>query len=171
MEPDRRVTVGRVTRPQGLKGEVRVSLFDCSVEVFRRLSRVTAVREDGPPRALTLEAVRTHGRAVIVKFAEAVDRSTAEGLVGCELEVPVEEIPSLAPGELYTYQLEGLEVIADTGERLGVLDEVLGLPAHDVYVVREGDREILLPATDEVIREIDLEKGHMIVHLLDGLLD
>jgi len=143
LEPDRRVTVGRVTRPQGLKGEVRVSLFDGSVEVFRRLSRVTAVREDGPPRAL----------------------------VGCELEVPVEEIPSLAPGELYTYQLEGLEVIADTGERLGVLDEVLGLPAHDVYVVREGDREILLPATDEVIREIDLEKGHMIVHLLDGLLD
>ena len=171
MGSDRRVTVGQVTKPQGIKGEVRVSLFDGSVDVFRRLERVTAVREGDPARALTVDAVRTHGRTVIVKFAEAVDRSAAEGLVGYELEVPVEEMPPLSPGEFYTFQLEGLEVISDTGERLGILDEVLGLPAHDVYVVRDGDRELMLPATDEVIRDIDLEKGHMVVHLLEGLVD
>ncbi len=171
MGSDRTITVGRITRPQGLKGEVRVSLFDGSVDVFRALKRVTAVRSGSPPRDLTLEAVRVHGKSVMATFTEVSDRTSAESMVGFDLEIPEEELPALEPGEFYAYELEGLKVITDTGERLGVLEEVLGMPAHDVYIVRDGERELLLPATDEVIQEIDLEKGRMVVHLLDGLVD
>jgi 16S rRNA processing protein RimM len=171
MGPGRSVTVGHVTKPQGLKGEVRVSLFDGSVDMFSRLRRMTAVKQGEPLRAVTLEAVRTHGRTVVARFIEATDRAAAESLVGCDLEVPEEDIPRLPSGEFYTYQLEGLEVVTESGEPLGTLEEVLGMPAHDVYVVREGDREVMLPATEEVIKEIDLEKGRVVVHLLEGLLD
>ena len=171
MNPGRRITVARVTKPQGLKGEVRVSLFDGSVDVFSRLARMTVVKQGEPPRVVTLETVRTHGSTVIAKFVETTDRAAAESLVGCDLEVPEEDIPRLPSGEFYTYQLEGLTVVTETGEPLGTLEEVLDMPAHDVYVVRQGDREVMLPATDEIVKSIDLEKGLVIVHLLEGLLD
>jgi 16S rRNA processing protein RimM len=170
MEGGRRVTVGRVTKPQGLTGEVRLTLYGGSVEVLEGLRHVTAVG-NGTSRALTLESVEGRGQAVIARFAEVRDRTAAEALVGWDLEVPEAEIPALEPGAYYTYQLEGLEVVTEAGERLGVLEEVLDLPAHDVYVVRAGDRQVLIPATEEVVREVDLEKGRMVIHLLEGLLD
>lgn len=165
------VTVGRVTKAQGMKGEVRVSLSEDSVDAFARHGALTAVREGVSPRRLSLESVRTHGRTVVAKFAEVSDRASAESLTGWDLQVPEEAMPSLAEGEFYIFQLEGLEVVTDAGECLGTLVEVLDLPAHDVYLVRRGDREVMLPATEEVVREVDLENGRMVVHLLDGLLD
>jgi len=170
MEGGRRVTVGRVTKPQGLAGEVRVSIYGGSAEVLGGLRHVTALGH-GTSRELTLESVRTQGSAVIARFAEVRDRTSAEALVGWDLEVPEAEIPALEPGAYYTYQLEGLEVVTEAGVSLGVIEEVLDLPAHDVYVVRAGDRQVMIPATDEVVREVDLEKGRMVIHLLDGLLD
>ena len=108
---------------------------------------------------------------MILRFAEVADRTAAENLVGWELQVPAGEIPELPAGEYYTFELEGLEVVTESGDRLGVLEEVLDLPAHDVYLVREGEREILLPATEEVVKEIDLDQRRMVVHLIEGLVE
>ena len=77
---------------------------------------------------------------------------------------------TLPEGHYFYFELEGLEVYTVTGERLGILAEVLPLPANDIYVVHtEADGEILLPATREVVQEIDLEAGRMKVNLLPGL--
>jgi 16S rRNA processing protein RimM len=171
MDHGRIVTLGEITKPQGLKGEVRVNLFGGSVDVLEQLRTVSLVREGAPNQSLSVESVRTQGRVVILKFAEVADRTAAEDLVGAELQVPATEIPELPSGEYYTFELEGLEVVTEAGDRLGVLEEVLDLPAHDVYLVREGDREILLPATEEVVKEVDLDRRRMVVHLIEGLVE
>jgi 16S rRNA processing protein RimM len=171
MDHGRIVTLGEITKPQGMKGEVRVNLFGGSVDVLERLQKMSAVRQGAPPRALSLESVRTQGRVVVLKFAEVTDRTAAENLVGWELQIPAGEMPELPSGEYYTFELEGLEIITESGDRLGILEEVLDLPAHDVYVVREGEREILLPATEEVVKEVDLDRRRMVVHLIAGLED
>ncbi|MCK4546502.1 MAG: 16S rRNA processing protein RimM [Candidatus Eisenbacteria sp.] len=171
MARGRTVTLGEITKPQGLKGEVRVNLSGGSVDVLEHVGRVTAVKGNASSRVLELESVRIHGRTVIVRFTGVGDRSGAEDLVGYELQVPESEIPDLGPGQYYTYELEGLEVVTESGDRLGVLEEVLDLPAHDVYLVRDERREVLLPATEEVVKKIDLANGRMVVHLLEGLLE
>jgi len=166
-----RVILGRVTKPQGLKGEVRVALLGGSADVFRQCAEVRAVREGTPERLLTLESIRVQGRVLVAKFAGVQDRAAAECLVGHDLEIAEDDVPDLPDGEYYTFQLEGLEVVTVAGERLGILEEVLDLPAHDVYVVRQEDREVLLPATEEVVKEIDLGRRRMVVRLLEGLME
>lgn len=167
----RTVVLGRIVKPQGLAGEVRVNLLGGSAEVFERLHQVTLVREGNPVRSLSIESTRVHGRLLVAKFAGVATRSAAESLAGCEVGVPEEELPDLPEGGYYTFQLEGLEVLTESGERLGRLEEVLDFPAHDVYVVRDRGREVMIPATEEVVREIDLEGGRMVVRLLEGLVE
>lgn len=83
---------------------------------------------------------------------------------------PTDSDPQLPPGEYYHYQLVGLTVITDHGENLGTIQEVLATGSNDVYVVTsDSGQEVLLPAIEQVIKEIDLASGKMLVHLLDGL--
>ena len=82
----------------------------------------------------------------------------------------VEKTPDLVPGEYYHYQLLGLSVTTDQGEHLGEISEVLATGSNDVYVVKSnnGD-ELLLPALQQVVKDIDLTSGAMLVHLIPGL--
>ena len=91
-------------------------------------------------------------------------------LMGHWIYAAIEKAPDLVPGEYYHYQLLGLSVTTDQGERLGEISEVLATGSNDVYVVKSnnGD-EILLPALQQVVKDIDLAAGEMLVHLIPGL--
>ncbi len=86
------------------------------------------------------------------------------------VQIPREEAVALAPGELYQYQVVGLRVESEDGTWLGQVIEVLETGANDVYVAVGPFGEVLLPAITEVVREIDLAAGRMVIHLLPGLL-
>jgi len=92
-------------------------------------------------------------------------------MVGKEVFVPEEALPPTAEGEYYYYQLIGLRVEGVDGRAFGVLRAILDTGSNDVYVVKGDDREILIPAIAEVIREVDLQHGKMIVDPPEGLLD
>jgi 16S rRNA processing protein RimM len=79
-------------------------------------------------------------------------------------------VPALAPDTYFHWQILGLTVVTEDGQVLGQVAEILETGANDVYLVR-GEREILLPATSEVVRQIDPVAGRMVVHLLPGLAD
>jgi ribosomal 30S subunit maturation factor RimM len=96
----------------------------------------------------------------------------AEALVGREVQGEAQRFPELPPGEYYWFQVLGLPVVhAGDGTLLGHLEEIWPTGAHDIYVVRQGKREVLLPAVEEVIREIDLKEGCLKVWPPEGLLD
>jgi 16S rRNA processing protein RimM len=114
--------------------------------------------------------VRWQGGAIVLQIDELVDRTAAEKVRGASLVADREHLPEPDAGEWYLVDLVGCEVVTEDGRNLGKLEEVLHFPANDVYVVR-GDQEILLPATDEVIRSVDLKSKRMTIRLLPGLLD
>lgn len=98
------------------------------------------------------------------------DAGDARKFTGEWLYAATDPKPELPPGEYYHYQLVGLQVLTDQGENLGQLQEVLVTGSNDVYVVKsESDGELLLPAISQVVKEIDLASGRILVHLLDGL--
>ena len=109
----------------------------------------------------------------------ALDETCAEDLalsVGDQCRQQIRESGAqvgnldLPPGEYYHYQLVGLAVVTEQGEELGTLQEVLVTGSNDVYVVQsEAGDEILLPAVSQVIKQVDLSAGRMLVHLIDGL--
>jgi 16S rRNA processing protein RimM len=102
------------------------------------------------------------------------DRSVAGALRGAYLYVPESEAVTLPPGEFFVHQIVGLTVVTLGGEVLGTIEDVLQTGSNDVYVVRQDGpdgREVLLPATKEVVREVDLDSKTMRVELLPGLVD
>jgi len=99
------------------------------------------------------------------------DRNEAERHRGGELVAPREDLPEPDPGQWYVADLVGLAVRTDTGEELGLLVEVLTLPANDVAVVRGKRGEVLVPLLDHVVVQVDAEAGVMTVALPAGLLE
>jgi 16S rRNA processing protein RimM len=118
-----------------------------------------------------VETVAYHKRFVILTFREIPDMTAAEKLKGALLQVPRSELVPLPDGHYYIFDIVGLTVYTQEGERLGVVQDVLRTGANDVYVVQaeSGGAPLLIPALKAVVREIDLEGGRMTVVLPEGL--
>ena len=118
---------------------------------------------------LISSSVRASHRQFILKFNGIDTLAGARGLLGGWMTVPRESAPTLPEGGYFHFQLLGLEVFTKEGERLGRVCEILETGSNDVYVVSNDGGELLLPALADVIREIDLAHGVMVVDLPDGL--
>jgi len=165
------VPLGRVVSVHGLKGMLRVGLSghpgDLDPETFTALGEILV----GGKRFVVTKASR--GRKHVLLGLEGVEtREQAEALVGREVQGEAGRFPALPSGEFYWFQVLGLPVVhAGNGAVLGHLAEIWPTGAHDVYVVRQGNREVLLPAVEEVIQEIDLQAGCLKVWPPEGLLE
>lgn len=169
--PPRFLVIGQITRPHGVRGEVRADIHTELPERFSWLKRIhlSADPDDTHPNVLGVEAVRLHQGQVLLKLATVDTRDDAELLRGQWLLVPEAEAIPLEEGEYYLYQLIGLAVYTDEEEHLGELVEVIETGANNVFVVRGTERETLIPDTPEVVQDIDFERGRVTVHLLPGL--
>jgi 16S rRNA processing protein RimM len=95
----------------------------------------------------------------------------ARVLNGWLVQVPQEETVPLPEGQYYWFELIGMEVLSETGEKLGTIVDIFETGSNDVYVMKAGRKEVYLPATKDVIRQIDRAAKRMVVHVMEGLLD
>ena len=121
------------------------------------------------PRQLV--SAREHGRVLLLRFDDLPTIEAAASLVGTILAIPEHELPAAAPGQFYAYQLEGLEVVTDKGDRLGTVHHLIPTGSNEVLVVRDGEREHLIPVIADVVRRVDLADGRIVIEPLEGLLD
>jgi len=124
------------------------------------------------PKAVpfALEGFRLHGGAALLKLEGCHDRAAVEKLRGQWVQIPIEEAMPLEKDEYYEHQIVGLAVWTAAGEQLGTVDEIISTGANDVYVVRGERREILIPAIEDVVLEINLTQGRLVVELMEGLI-
>jgi 16S rRNA processing protein RimM len=163
------LAVGRITRPHGVHGEVRVELMTDVPERFEWLDAVY-VGEKNPWRT-PIESVRYHQGVVLLRLAGYPTRDEAEALRGQLLQVLESEAVPLAEDEYFLYQLQGLSVFTEKGTFIGRLSEVLETGANNVFVV-DGDRgQHLLPDVPDVIKDIDIENGRITIQPMPGLID
>ena len=164
--------VGKIKGAHGLRGELKVEILTEDPHRFGLLDRVFLGLEEEEPVAWILEGYRLHKGQALLKVQGCQDRSSAQALLGQLVQVPLEEAIPLEADEYYEYQILGLEVWTVDGEFLGRVVDIIDTGASDVYVVAgpaPARREILLPAIEEVVIEIDLEAGRLLVELLEGL--
>lgn len=163
------VIVGKFRRPHGIRGEIIMSVLTNNPDLFSAGKTIIIGNQYLP---YTIKSVRWHGSDILIALEEFPDRTAVEIFRNIMVYMKAEDIPDLPEGEFYTHQLVGLEVITDEGQVLGKLKEILITGANDVYLVESEDgKQVLLPAIDQVILNIDHESGQMIVHILPGLLD
>lgn len=140
-----------------------------SPERFERLDAVY-VGEDNP-RRVEIDSVRYHQGVVLLRLDGYPTRTEAESLRGELLQVPISEAVPLEEGEYFLYQLLGTQVFTNDGRLIGRLIEILETGANNVFVVESAQRQILLPDIPEVIKEIDIEKGRLVIDPIPGLID
>jgi 16S rRNA processing protein RimM len=164
------VRVGRVGRPHGVHGEVAVDATDLSPLDLHAIKRFTWRGRDGATRPLTLHTARPANARMLLRFEEISTREQAAALTLGELWAEESALPDAGPGQVYEFQMIGLQVVESDGRTLGRLERVLHTGAHPIYVV-QGTKELLIPATAEVVRRVDLAAGTVTVSLPEGLED
>ena len=165
------VRVGVIANTHGIRGEVKVFPTTDEKERFKDLKKV--ILDMGKEqKVLEIQSVRFFKNLVILKFKGIDNINDIEMYKGKDLLVTREDAVPLEEGEYFIADLLDLDVYSDEDEKIGVLYDVMQTGANDVYVVKtEEGKEILLPAIDECILDIDLEESRMTVHIMEGLLD
>lgn len=113
--------------------------------------------------------VKPHTGTPLVSFKEITNRDQAKTLIGAELFIPQSELPELDEETYYWRDLIGIEVYTKTEEFLGRIDSIIETGSNDVYVVKRDEKEVLIPALEAVVLEIDLAHNRMQVDLPEGL--
>jgi 16S rRNA processing protein RimM len=152
------IRVGQVTGAYGLHGAVKVMPL---TDFQDRFDPGASLLLDGC--AHSVEWSRESQPGLVVKLDGIDNRTMAELFRGRYLEVPDDEMRSLEAGRFYHRQVVGLAAVTSSGQRLGVIEEVLERPANDVWVSREGSIEHLIPATADAIVSVDLPAGQVVV--------
>jgi 16S rRNA processing protein RimM len=160
------VVVGKVTRTHGVRGEVSVLVLS---EVPERFEPGSVLRLEDDGRELRIESSRTDRGRLLVTFQGVADRDEAEKLRGRFLAVLESKLPELPAGSWWPHQLEGCEVVTESGRSLGTLAEVVANPANDLWVARDGDRETLVPALRDVIVDVDVRSKRVVVREIPGI--
>jgi 16S rRNA processing protein RimM len=107
---------------------------------------------------------------VALTLADIADRNAAQAMFGTPLYVKRGDVMPLPEGRYYHDQIIGLRVVTTTGKHLGTVVEIMATGSNDVYITREGDAEVLIPALRDVVKEIDVPGGTMVVEPIEGLL-
>ena len=156
------VAVGRITAPHGVRGQVKVEPLTDDPRRFSQLGEVCLELPDGQRRDAAVEqAAAGPGGRILLKLKGCDDRDAAAALRGAYILIPRAQAIELPPGRYFVDDILGLEVVTVSGAGLGSVREVLHTGANDVYVTEQ----VMIPATREVVRKIDVAAGVMVVDL------
>ena len=165
--------VGRVAKAHGIGGELAVDVHtDAPDERFSPGAVLSARLRDRSVRMLTVSAARPHSGRLLVRFDEVSDRTVAEGLRGAQLLVDAADLPpSEDPDAFYDHELEGLAAVLEDGTEIGKVREIARSPGGELLVVdlAEGG-EALVPFVREIVPEIDIPGGRVVLTPPEGLL-
>jgi 16S rRNA processing protein RimM len=165
------VPVAEVARPHGVRGELRLKLYNEGSDLLLRPRAVKLRLPDGEERDARIAAARAVSKALLVTVVDVEDRDQAEALRDALVCVPRDEFPPLDAGEFYACDVEGARVVLPTGDEVGRVQALESYPSCDVLVVRrDGERPPLeIPLTEAFVETVDVDAGVVRLVTLDGL--
>ena len=163
------VPIGRVAKPHGVRGKVKVDYFGEDPDPFRGCRVVFLEDPGGTLRSYEICEVTPQPPRLILQLKGLQTIEDIQPLLGKEILVQRDHLPPLPEGEYYWVDLLGLEVVTGNRKRIGKIKAVLPTGANDVLVVQGKTRELYLPAIERVIRKIDFGEKVMEVIWMEGL--
>lgn len=157
------VVVGKLRRPHGVMGEMSMSLM---TDFPKRLKKGTELFVGKKRDRLLIRSIRFTEKGALIAFEDYLDCDVVGIFRNQYVYKKIEKNPDLPEGEFYHHEIIGMNVFSESGEALGIIDEIVETGANDVYVIRSGKKdEILIPAIKSVIMDIDRSTKRMIVRL------
>jgi 16S rRNA processing protein RimM len=164
------ISVGKILRSQGNRGELRLKFYDSSLIEPSEL-RTVFVGKGGQLREFEVESLILRGKAYHIKLRGVDDLSQADSLTGSDVFIPEDSLKPAEVGEYYVFQLKGCSVLNLEGEVVGKVVDVLSVPWNDLLVIEKEGREILVPFHESICKQVDLAKKEIRIDPPAGLLD
>jgi 16S rRNA processing protein RimM len=164
MPNDRWVPLAEISKPHGIRGEVRLKVYNPESDVLWRQRELMVCDPSGTRTAMHVEAIRGGREAPILKLSGVETREHAERLRGHSVIVPRSSLPTLAEGEFYVDDLIGARVLGPAGE-IGKVETMISYPSTDALVVRLGDdvRTVEIPLVDAFVESVQLERHEVVL--------
>ena len=165
--------VGKIIGAHGVKGNLKVHSYAESVTVFKPGNLILAIFAGRIEKYFAINWARPHGKAILLSFKGIEDRNTAETLIGAELFIERSALPELEEGVYYWVDIIGLSVFTTDNQYIGRVESIMATGGNDVYIVKnktkDENTELLIPAIESVVLEIDFKNKTMRVELPKGL--
>jgi 16S rRNA processing protein RimM len=160
------ITIGRILSPWGNGGKMKVMVATDFPERFAPSSEIYLHQ-----RPTTIESAEWRKNQLVIKLNGIDTIEEADKLRGELIEIHSSQLQKLPEGQYYHFQLIGLEVRTVEGKDIGEITDILSVSGSDIYVINGRRGEILIPAIDDVVKSIDLDKGYIIIEPIKGLLN
>lgn len=165
-----KLEIGQIVNTFGINGMVKVVAFTDDIKRFDELKRVY-IENNNIEKEYQIEQVKYNKNIILIKFKNINKIEEAEELKNKYLKINREDTKPLEEGRYYIVDLLGLDVYTQEEVLLGKIEDIYNTGSNDIYVVKdELGKQLLLPAISDVIKQIDIKKGKIIVHLLNGLV-
>ena len=162
--------IGQIVNHFGIKGMVKVNPFTDDILQFEKLKSILLVK-DGKLSEVEIEETKYSKNQVLLKLKGIDTVEEAEKYRGCYLKIARSNSKKLPKDTYFIADLLGLTVYTDENILLGKVEDIYNSGANDIYVIKSEDgKQILLPGTKEVIKQIDLEQERITVHIIKGLI-
>lgn len=168
-QPPEFLAVGRVVRPHGVRGGLKVA---ADSGLIYKLEPATEIFLGSDKEAVIVKTLHLHRKEFLLYIEGCSNRDHAEHWRGKVIYIHYSSHDELPDGEFFHWQIVGLKVVTTADEELGEIEDIIETGANDVYLVRDSSgNEIMLPAIESVIQEVDLVNERIIVRLLPGLIE
>jgi len=166
------VMIGKIVKPHGIRGEVKVYAYSERPENFKHYDKVVLQEPAGSGTEIyKVVKCREQGKLAILQLEGVTSREAAEALQGYTLWLNKTDFPQLDSDEYYWHQLEGLAVLTESGQELGKVSRLFSTAAHDIMVVTGAGHEYMIPVKEDIIKNIDEQDGRVIISPPAGLLE
>jgi 16S rRNA processing protein RimM len=163
--------IGKVIRPHGLNGLLRIISYAGSEETFLKAGIVVLKSDQAGFSEFRVISINAYKNAFLMKLDGISSLEDAERYRDAEILIRKDTLSHKNEDEYFWFELIGIEVFLDSGRSLGTLQEIINTGSNDIYIVREGNKEFLIPAIHGVVLKIDIENKRMIIAgNIDGLL-
>ena len=170
VSPEKLLLLGKVMRPHGLDGRLRIYSYAQSPESFLDAGTVYIRPLNGNITGYKVLSVNPHKKIFIIKLSGLDSIETAEKFRGAEILIGKDTLKR-DEDEFFWFELIGLDVYLDTGRHIGTLKNILPTVSNDIYVIGEGKSEVFIPAIKNIVKEIDMASRKMIIYQTEGLFD
>ncbi|RDW17857.1 ribosome maturation factor RimM [Oceanobacillus chungangensis] len=169
---DKMFNIGKIVNTHGIRGEVKVHRITDFEERFAVGKTVYIEKENGTLLELIIVGHRMHKGFDLIQFEGLNNINDVEQFKGLKLKISEEQQSQLDEHEYYYHEIIGCEVHTTSGDKLGVIKEILSPGANDVWVVKqEKGKDLLIPYIEEVVKEIDVEAKKIVIEPMEGLLE
>jgi 16S rRNA processing protein RimM len=160
---------GRVAKTKGLNGSMKVVSFLSNSSILQSIKEVFIKREKQEALPFTVKRISIKNTVFFLDLVGIDDIDAAQSLVGSQVMIPSKMLEELPGDEYYWHELMGMSVVTEDGKPLGKIESIFPTGSNDVYVCSGGEREILIPAIADVVRNIDRRNRLMVIRLIEGL--